>query len=239
MNTREQLRDERAAQAASILKNHQFLALVDNDDVKVWRCKQPGSTAYAFDIMMTRFGIAVVGDIANLTFSVGLGYGIDFLAGDDVGYYIHSKLDEKCKTKDFDETAFRRALIDGVCERIAGEADYDAYEELPAWVIDERKRWSDGSRWGDLRALVRAEARKYDDASARWEEWDDLLAEATDIGDQHHAAVFMSEHCETLGLGPDWWEIRTTAPAESLMRELYMIRHAARAILAQKQAAAA
>lgn len=239
MNTREQLRDERAAQAASILKNHQFRALVDNDDVKVWRCKQPGSTAYAFDIMMTRFGIAVVGDIANLTFGVGLGYGLDFLAGDDVGYYIHSKLDEKCKTKDFDETAFRRALIDGVCERIAEEADCDAYEDLPPWVREENERGRDGSRWADLRAFVRAEARKYDDASAKWEEWDDLLAEATDIGDQHQAGAFMNEHCETLGLGPDWWEISVTNPSQSLIRELYMIRHAAREILAQKQSAAA
>lgn len=238
MNTREQLRDERAAQAASILKNHQFRALVDNDDVKVWRCERPGTSAYAFDIMLTRYGIAVVGDIANLTFSVGLGYGLEFLAGDDVGYYIHSKLDEKCKTRDFDKAAFRGALIDGICQRISDEADYDAYDELPAWIREEKERGPTGSRWPELRAFVRVEARK-DDADEKWGEWVDLLAEATDIGDQHQAGVFMNEHCETLGLGPDWWEISVTTPAEPLMRELYMIRHAAIAILAQKQAAAA
>lgn len=237
MKTYEQLRAERAAEAANTLKNHQYQALVDNDDVKVWRCKQPNTTAYAFDITLTRFGIAVVGDIANLTFGVGLGYGLDFLAGDDVGYYIHSKLDEKCKTRDFDEAAFRRALIDGVCQRISDEADGDAYDELPAWVREEKERGMDGSCWHDLRAFVRAEARK-DDADEKWDQWEDLLAEATDIGDQHHAGVFMNEHCETLGLGPDWWEIRVTTPSESLIRELYMIRHAALAILAQKQAAA-
>jgi hypothetical protein len=238
MKTYEQLREERRAEAAEYLKNHQYRPLVDADDVKVWRCQQPGTSAYAFDIMLTRYGIAVVGDIANLTFGVGLGYGLDFLAGDDVGYYIHSKLDEKCKTRDFDEAAFRGALIEGICQRISDEADYDAYDELPAWVREEKERGPTGSRWAELRAFVRVEARK-DDADEKWGEWVDLLAEATDIGDQHQAGVFMNEYCETLGLGPDWWEICVTTPSESLIRELYMIRHAAREILAQKQSAAA
>jgi len=238
MKTYEQLREERSAEAAEYLKNHQYRPLVDADDVKVWRCKQPGTNAYAFDIMLTRYGIAVVGDIANLTFGVGLGYGLEFLAGDDVGYYIHSKLDEKCKTRDFDKAAFRGALIDGICQRISDEADYDAYDELPAWIREEKERGPTGSRWPELRAFVRVEARK-DDADEKWGEWVDLLAEATDIGDQHQAGVFMNEHCETLGLGPDWWEICVTTPSESLIRELYMIRHAAREILAQKQSAAA
>lgn len=239
MKTYDQLRAERAAEAAQYLQNHQYLALVDNDDVKVWRCKQPNTNAYAFDIMLTRYGIAVVGDIANLTFGVGLGYGLNFLAGDDVGYYIHSKLDEKCKTREFDEAAFRRALIDGVCQRIAEEVlGDDECETLPGWVLEEGERGADGSRWKDLRDFVKAEARK-DDAADEWDEWEGLLSEATDIGDQHQAGVFMNEHCETLGLGSDWWEISVTNPSESLMRELYMIRHAALAILAQKQAAAA
>jgi hypothetical protein len=237
MKTYEQLRDERRAWATERLKNHQYRPLVDADDVKVWRCERPGTSAYAFDIMLTRYGIAVVGDIANLTFSVGLGYGLDFLAGDDVGYYIHSKLDDKCKKRDFDETAFRSALINGICQRIADEADCDAYDELPAWVREEKERGPDGSRWAELRAFVQVEARK-EDADEKWDELVDLLAEATDIGDQHQAGVLMNEHCETLGLGPDWWEIRVTTPSESLMLELYMIRHAALAILAQKQPAA-
>lgn len=239
MKTYEQLREERRAEAADYLKNHQYCALVDTDDVMVWRCKQPNTNAYAFDIMLTRFGIAVVGDIANLTFGVGLGYGLDFLAGDDVGYYIHSKLDEKCKTREFDEPAFRSALIDGICHRISDEADdEEAFDELPAWVREEKERGPAGSRWQELRELIRSEARK-DDADDKWDEWCDLLREATDIGDENYAGVFMNEHCETLGLGPDWWEIRVTTPSTSLIRELYMIRHAALAILAQKQAAAA
>lgn len=239
MKTYEQVRAERTAEAADRLKDHTYRALSDTPECQVWRCAKPGTSAYAFDIMITRFGIAVVGDVANLTFSVGMSYGLEFLAGKDIGYYIHSKLDEKCKTREFDDPAFRAAIIAGVCELIVdGASDDEVYDALPDWIREEKARGLDGSRWHDLRNFVKAEARK-DDADDKWDEWSDLLAEASDIGDEHHAGVFMNEHCETLGLGPDWWEIRVTTPAESLIRELYMIRHAARAILAQTQAAAA
>jgi hypothetical protein len=238
MKTYEQVRAERAAEAAEYLKDHTYRALSDTPECQVWRCAKPGTSAYAFDIMITRFGIAVVGDIANLTFSVGMGYGMEFLAGNDIGYYIHSKLDEKCKTREFDEPAFRGALISGVCELICQGADDEQLDAMPEWVREEKARGLDGSRWHDLRQFVSAEARK-DDADDKWDEWSDLLREASDIGDEHHAGVFMNEHCEVLGLGPDWWEISVTTPSASLIRELYMIRHAARAILAQTQAAAA
>lgn len=238
MKTYEQIRQEREAEAAAYLKDHAYRALSDTPECQVWRCAKPGTSAYAFDIMITRFGIAVVGDIANLTFGVGMSYGLEFLGGNDIGYYIHSKLDEKCKTREFDEPAFRGALISGVCELICQGADDEQLDALPEWVREEKSRGPDSSRWHDLRQLVSAEARK-DDADDKWDEWSDLLREASDIGDEHHAGVFMNEHCEVLGLGPDWWEIRVTTPSGSLIRELYMIRHAARAILAQTQAAAA
>lgn len=238
MKTYEQVRAEREAEAAEYLKDHAYRALSHTPECQVWRCAKPGTSAYAFDIMITRFGIAVVGDIANLTFSVGMSYGIEFLAGNDIGYYIHSKLDEKCKTREFDEPAFRSALISGVCELICQGVDDEQLDALPEWVREEKSRGPDGSRWHDLRQLVSAEARK-DDADDKWDEWSDLLREASDIGDEHHAGVFMNEHCEVLGLGPDWWEIRVTTPSSSLIRELYMIRHAARAILAQRETKAA
>ncbi|WP_226342927.1 MULTISPECIES: hypothetical protein [Pseudomonas] len=97
IDERRQTEAERKARAAEKLKDHQYTCLVKQSDVEVWRCKAERTTAYAFDIMMTRFGIAVVGDIGDLTFSVGLGYGMSFLAGDDVTYYLHTKLNESHK----------------------------------------------------------------------------------------------------------------------------------------------
>ncbi|MCQ3823066.1 hypothetical protein JEG40_11960, partial [Streptococcus agalactiae] len=55
---RRQTEAERKARAAEKLKDHQYTCLVKQSDVEVWRCKAERTTAYAFDIMMTRFGIA-------------------------------------------------------------------------------------------------------------------------------------------------------------------------------------
>ena len=52
---RQQTQDERKARAAEKLKNHQYKCLVKQDDAEIWRCKAEGTTAYAFDIMMTRY----------------------------------------------------------------------------------------------------------------------------------------------------------------------------------------
>ena len=81
---------KRRERAAACLKDHEYTVLADTDQLKAWRCKAPRTTCYAFDILITRFGIAIVGDINGLTFNVGLSYRVEFLAGDDIGYYIHS-----------------------------------------------------------------------------------------------------------------------------------------------------
>ncbi|MCE6982871.1 hypothetical protein EI534_37090, partial [Pseudomonas frederiksbergensis] len=103
---------------------------------------------YAFDILITRFGIAIVGDIDGLTFSVGLSYGIEFLAGNDIGYYIHSKLEGHCREREFDEDAFRAALVTGVCNQVCEHIDEDQYGELPEWMRNDGGRHEAG-RWDE------------------------------------------------------------------------------------------
>jgi archaellum component FlaC len=75
------------------LKHHEYNLIASGDNCEVWRCKRPGTSIYGFDICVSLFGIAIHGDIGNLSFNVGSYYGMPFLAGRDVGYYIHSKLD--------------------------------------------------------------------------------------------------------------------------------------------------
>lgn len=70
-----------------------YTVLADTEQLKAWRCKAPGTTCYASDILITRFGIVIAGDINGLTFSVGLSCGTEFLAGDDISYYIHEAAD--------------------------------------------------------------------------------------------------------------------------------------------------
>ncbi|WP_139671830.1 hypothetical protein [Pseudomonas sp. F16(2018)] len=227
---------KRRERAAECLKGHEYTVLADTDQIKAWRCKAPGTTCYAFDILITRFGIATVGDIDGLTFSVGLSYGIEFLAGDDIGYYVHSKLQEHCREREFDEEAFRAALVTGTCNRICENIhDDDQYAALPEWMRSDGGVGEAG-RWGELRSLVKAQldAIEYgEDGHDFWDELNDLLYEADHIECVEQAHPFMSEHHEVLGLGCDYWEITIDKPRDSLINRLYLINHAAKAIVAQ------
>ncbi|MBC2658601.1 hypothetical protein H7A76_24450 [Pseudomonas sp. MSSRFD41] len=233
---------KRRDRAAECLKDHQYTVLADTDQLKAWRCKAPGTNCYAFDILMTRLGISVVGDIDGLTFSVGLSYGIEFLAGDDIGYYIHSKLERHCQEREFDEEAFRAALVTGICSQICENThDDDQYAALPEWMRNDGGIGEAG-RWEELRELVNAKLRPLkfgDEGYDFWDELNDRLYEADHVECTEQASLLMSEHHEVLGLGCDYWEITIDKPRDSLISRLYLINHAAKVILAQQDAAKA
>lgn len=223
--------------AAECLAEHEYTCLVAQLDVIAWRCKAPGTTSYAFDILMTRFGTAVIGDIDNLTFSVGLGYGMDFLAGKDVTYYIHSKLDENSKSRRFSEYEFHGVLLRGVARALARECAEELFEALPEWLQDQDL--ANGSHWSEFRQLL---LDKHTDPAIdddRWSTWVDLFDAANDIGFTEEAQVFMRDNAGELGLGEEWYEHRIDEPCQRLVQCLYMINHAAKAIIAQATAAAA
>ena len=227
---------KRRERAAECLKDHEYTVLADTDQLKAWRCKAPRTTSYAFDILITRFGIATMGDIDGLTFNVGLSYGIEFLAGDDIGYYIHSKLEEHCREREFDEQAFRAALVTGVCSQVCEQIDEDQYDALPEWMRNDGGRHKAG-RWDELRKLVKEHLAAIEyggDGRDFWDSLNDRLSEAEDISYVEQASMFMSEHHEELGLGCDYWEITIDKPRDSLINRLYLINHAAKAIVAQQ-----
>lgn len=228
---RKKTEQEFQARAAENLAQHQYTCLVQQDDVVVWRCKAPQTTAYAFDIMMTRFGIAVVGDIDNLTFSVGLGYGLKFLAGDDVSYYLHVKLDERCKQRDFSEELFREVLMRNIAQELKSTCADELFDSLPAWLQDPDQ--VEGKHWLEFRDVVLAKRRDLSHTDDRWLQWDDLLDTAAEISFAEEAKLFMRDNSEVLCLGDEWYELRVDEPAHGLMQRLYMINHAAKAIVAQ------
>lgn len=234
---RQQTQDERKARAAEKLKNHQYTCLVKHDDAEIWRCKAEGTTAYAFDIMMTRFGIAVVGDIGHLTFSVGLSYGMNFLAGDDVTYYLHTKLNESHKKQVFSTNLFRQVLVSSICRELHNDCSEEIWETLPAWAQD-----SDlvrGAHWAEFRALTLTHRRDLSNGDDRWMHWDNLFDAAENIGFTEEAQIYMRDNCQTLCLGEEWYEHRITETCDSLYAQLYMINHAAKAIMAQADKAVA
>lgn len=231
INQRRWTEEERKARAAEKLKNHQYACLVKQSDVEVWRCKAEGTAAYAFDIMMTRFGIAVVGDIGNLTFSVGLGYGMKFLAGDDVTYYLHTKLNESHKKKVFSSDLFRQALVASICRALHDDCSEEIWDTLPAWAQD-----SDlvrGEHWAEFRELTLTHRRDMENGDDRWMHWDDLFDIAENVGFTEEAHQFMRDNAKVLCLGEEWYEHRITETCDSLYAQLYLINHAAKVIMAQ------
>lgn len=227
---REKTEQDYKNRAAECMANHRYVCLVKQKDLEVWRCKAPGTTAYAFDIMMTRFGIAVVGDIDNLTFSVGLGYGMEFLSGEDVMYYIHSKLSERCKERTFSEDLFRQVLMRHIAMALHSECCEEVWDTLPAWLKDADLVHAE--HWHDFRRIVLEQRRNLENGDDRWMHWDDLLGETADIGSTEQAMIFMRDNSDQLCIGDEWYENRVDEPCSGLVQRLYMINHAARTILA-------
>lgn len=225
------------ARAAENLAQHEYTCLAQQDNLVAWRCKATKSTSYAFDILMTRFGIAVVGDIDNLTFSVGLGYGIEFLAGDDVTYYLHTKLSEVCKKRSFSEHLFREVLMRNIAQALHEECEEEMFDSLPEWLQDADK--VDADHWPEFRQLVLAKRRDMTHIDDRWMHWDDLLDTAHEITFTDEAMLFMRDNSEQLCIGDEWYENQVDEPSKGLVQCLYMINHAAKAILAQTAATAA
>lgn len=226
---RKAVEDRRRARAAENLSDHVYTQLAAGNGVEVWRCKDPRSTFYAFDIMMTRFGIAIVGDTENMTFTVGNSYGMEFLAGKDIEYYIHSKLDAKCKEVEFDEENWRDLLIKGACARIEEISSDEEAERWPAWVrqtdLQTREIYSE--------VMAFADSMRETESDLSWTNLYDSLMGAEDINYVEAAMEFVRDFGEDLNLD-DTEQSSIEKTRESVYGNLYMISHAAKAIMAIK-----
>lgn len=227
---RKAVEDRRKARAAANLMGHRYRMLANTNGVEVWRCAAPGSSFYAFDIVMTRFGIAIVGDIENMTFTVGNYYGMKFLAGDDVEYYLHTKLDQKCKEVEFDEDAWREQVVRGAISRIREISNEEEAGKWPAWVNDIDLQKAD--IYAELMAFVDA-MREAEEDTTWWGELDEALMAAEDIDHTYAAMIFAQENSKELNLD-DLEQSTIEKTRESVYANLYMINHAAKAIMAMK-----
>lgn len=223
MNLSRDDQHKEAAQTAEWLKDHTYTELVNLNGVEVWRCQKPGSIHLAFDICMTRFGIAVHGDIGSLTFSVGTGYGIKFLAGED-GEYIYGKLEPSSKATEFDKPGFVQHVEDAMCNWLSISRG-----SAPEWMANFP---ANPGRGNDIEAWLLANAEGDTELSALVV----ALREAWELeGDSAKAHEWLADHEELLSVS-DTWEWNLRKPTDSVLRRLSRVRHAAKIILAQKVA---
>lgn len=94
--------------------------MFDTEHYRGWYCHKPGTGVYNFELIFGMRGIYINGDIDSLVFSVARGLG--FLAGDDIDYYIHSKLDEAYREQyEIDPVAMEQWVMATVIEFLEEE----------------------------------------------------------------------------------------------------------------------
>ncbi len=223
-----------------VMDKHEFkqLAAWGDGGSEVWECSRPGSSIYAFTICVTRMGIAVMGDVDGLVFSVGSNYGMSFLSGDDVSYYIHSKLEHRCKETELHQGRFQAYVAGEIAKYIRCESDLCHLEqvgvELPGWILDHDETVA----LDNVGAFV-ARAREILDVMDDQYDW---FAECDNQIDDAISAT-TSEEAYSLnieGIDFDWADSPDfMVPKETLMFRLYLVNEAAKRIMAQKEALAA
>jgi len=220
------LQEEIVKQVEEVLKDHEYTCLVEHrvgdkaSDFMIWRCQKPGTSIYGFDIVITKFGIAVMGDIDGLTFRVGSNYGIGFLAGDDVDYYIHSKLEHSCKTTEFDQDELKAVaayeVAQDLSEKLGDELRLEE-DEIPDWlrnVETARIHFDDVLDFLEERYV--------------FSEYVAFLEEARNCYDAREGYECLKDAPFEIS---DFWEYRLEKPSYGLMFELYLINHAAKKIV--------
>lgn len=218
--------DQLRADVAKTLKRHVATELVRNDHIEAWRFAQPGSSAYAFDIAITRFGIAVFGDIDALTFKVGASYGLAFLAGNDIDYYVHSKLEHHNRVDVLDTDAWTAEF-----EKILGRAlGHEIDDDVTATIAQ-------GGRPFTFRVVAETSKplRDRDDSRDDWYELGDAIDGAQGCTTVHEVYAFLQQHREVLEFN-DFGDVGNITMTDPMLRwRLYALNHAAKTILTIKK----
>lgn len=217
-------------EAKKTLEGHEFkqLASWGGGGSEVWECSRPGSSIYAFTICITRMGIAILGDIDGLTFHVGSNYGMAFLAGDDVSYYIHSKLEQRCKATELNKERYLEWVTSRVADHIRR---LDANGFAPDWLSKEDH---DAEDFEKLKDYVYETYQKLDVCHPNWDWFHDcynFLDTVDGISDENEAYSLNLDEVYF-----DWLDAPDIVqPSESLMFRLHLINEAAKRIQEQKE----
>lgn len=227
------------AQAAKNVANHTPVLVCKKNENEVWRCTNNGSSAYGFDLVISRFGIAMYGDVDSLVFSVGYTYGVDFLARESVCGYMISKLESEYREKrELDEDRLKQVLAEAGCQLLEEEfktyLDGDDVVELPEWLNSSDHRDQDLDR-----VLQELQKHAPEQMHCKFDEFYDrvqeLLEDRAPNGLQAVEA-FIAENYAELYLGPEWYEHTISKHDSRLIHRLEMLRLCALKIKKLKEA---
>lgn len=221
--------------AKEILAEHKYTQLASGKGFELWDCSKPNSSSYCFNISVMPYGIAVMGDIGDFMFNYHP-KGIEFLSGNDVGYYIHQKLIPIHKETEYNS--------DYVKEIVAG-AVFDKFEnDESLWELftedEHSKIQNDFSKREDFTFDILTEyIEKNLEAKFINPKANDFLVDIKqflveiEISDNEYEAYECLSSDLVIGFADDM-DYDFTKTSDCLMQNLYIINEAAKAIVAQK-----
>lgn len=230
--------------AAENVANHTVELISSGRHAEIWRCTNQGSSCYGFDLAISRFGMAMYGDMDSLVFKVGSLYGIEFLARSSVCGYMIEKLEPEYRDKrELAEDKLKNMLIQAGCELL--EQQFVAYVDSDSCEYTELAPWvSQGASW-DLKDItldmVIDEAQKHapEQEHLHFENFtacvEHVLEESAPNG-LKAVEFYLSENYEELNLGPEWYETSISQYEGSLIQKLEMLRICAHMIKKVKDA---
>lgn len=208
--------------AKNRLKKHEYNLLAKDSvtNTEVWSCRDPKTIRYGFIISVTPMGISVVGDIGSYTFNVARD--INFLADDDVEYYIYSKLDSVYKNNSFNKEYFLQSIMSNLRELF--EYDEKFYSNICSDyfisnINNSHKEFNDFIRYAFA-----------DDNIKDGEFKDNLkrtLEEASQVEQIEEAYIFLRDN-DILKMYDCDYDYRETE--RSIIQALYMINYSAKKI---------
>lgn len=217
------------AYAAENVANHTVERICGRGPTEVWRCTNNGSSIYGFDLVISRFGIAMYGDTDSLVFSVGFNYGIEFLARDSVCSYMISKLEAVYREKrELCEESLKQVLTEAGCRLLEDkfvpyvDSDTEEYVELPEWIgSTDSKDVTFEKVIGEMQKHAPEQEHMFFDMFPDCAET--LLEERMHDGLQSVQA-YLQENYGDLYLGPEWYEHNISKYPSSLIQRLEMLR---------------
>ena len=209
-------------EAANILNEHSFSCLASGKESSIWLCSKNNSSFYAFTISITPYGISVMGDIGDFLFPV-YNRDLSFLAGNDVEYYIHSKLSEDSKKTFFNDVRCKEFFISEFFYFIENSEDIEKY-----FSNDELKKvfsFIEENKISNELDLVKIKKFFY---SFDNQDISDFFLLLFDIEDEYSYYDFLKE--QSL-LNLDDCDANFFEPTDNLIQSLYIINLAAKKIL--------
>jgi hypothetical protein len=216
----------------------------ESGDYKIYHCHKPGTNVYSFEITLGKMGIYVGGDIGSLVYRVARG--IEFLAGNDVDYYQHSKLEHIFyNQEEFSQENLNDFLFNTLLESIQDHEKFREAEQNEEYLKiiqsgvkldeDEAAEYSTLRVPTNLSEVVKFYQdngldaypdRKPEEYNYAWDLYEELKGN-TDLAEVRRAIYdsrFNNGDIPCL-----------SKTDEGVMFRLYMVNHAAKQIIAQRK----